>query len=528
MNPTGHRMASEDQSLRWRVLHRRLKGKDPTWARLLRVYFQVTVMVLALTATLWIPRHLFESVNIALLYLLPVLVSAVRWGLQPAIYGAVLGVMAFDYFFIPPIFSYSVSDLRYLISFGVFLAVAILTAGLATSLMHKTREATQRERITASLYGLSRKIAMVPDIHDVGQAVVNHVGETFGVSVVMMVPDAKGKLVMTAQTKSPSLSRPLNPNVLQWVYRHGEAVGYGGKDRPEILYLPLKTEATVHGVLCLGEYGLDQPFSLEQRNILEALSGLAAVSVARITYESQARIAERAAESERVRTAILDSLSHELRTPVTAIMGAVGGLSDPQIGLSEEGRQELIETIHQSVMRMNRLITNLLGMVRLESGLMHLNRRPCDLADILGVVVHQLRDSPRPITIQLPEDLPELMVDEVLIEQALVNVVSNAIKYSPDHSPIEITAFESPTKVRIDVRDFGVGIHLEEAENIFQKFYRSLQTQSVTGMGLGLAICQGIVEAHQGRVWARPASPAGTIVSIELPWQDVLRDEGQP
>ncbi len=477
-------------------------------------------MVAGLTVLLWIPRHLFEAVNIALLYLLPVLFSAVRWGLYPAFYAAVLGVLAFDYFFIPPIFSYSVSDLRYLVSFAVFLVVATLTAGLASSLQRQTREAQRRERITASLYGLSRQIAMVQNLHDVGQAIVHHVGQTFGVPVAMVLPDAEGRLVETSQTDSPPLGRPLNPSVLQWVYRHGTAVGYGGKHRPELLYMPLKTEDTVHGVLCLGEYGLDQPFSPEQRQIIESLCGLAAVSVARVTYETQARIAALTAESERLRTALLDSLSHELRTPVTAIMGAIGSLSDDQIPLSTEDQGELVSTIRDSVMRMNRLITNLLGMVRLESGLLRLNRRPCDVSDMIGVVVHQMRETlgSRPLSISVPDNLPPLVVDEVLLEQALVNVLSNAVKYSPNHSPIHISAIASHCSLRIEIRDFGMGIDREDKEKIFEKFYRSAKAQNVPGTGLGLAICQGIAQAHGGRVTATPASPQGTIFALELPW----------
>ncbi len=518
MSATQKTRASTSQSPRWRVLKPRWHSTARTWTATVRVYVEVSLMVLALTGALWLPRHLFEPVNIALLYLLPVLFSAVRWGLRPAIYAAVLGVLAFDYFFIPPVFSYSVSNLRYLISFAVFLAVAVITAGLASSLIQKNREVTRQARVTDSLYALSRKIAMVPEIRDVGQAVVDHVGETFGVPVAMVLPDAHGRLAITTKTRAPGWIRPLNPEVLQWVFRHGDAVSYGGKDRPELLYLPLKTEETVHGVLCLGEYGMDHPFSAEQRGILQSLSGLAAVSIARITYENQARMAERAAQSERVRTSILHSLSHELRTPVTAIMGAVSSLRDPLLNLTADQQQDLIATIEESVGRMNALIGNLLGMVRIESGLMQLNRRPSDVSDLIAVAVHQMRDALGPLTIHIPDNTPVVMVDEVLIEQALVNVLSNAKKYSPAHAPIEITVVVEPRWVGIEVRDFGCGIDDADQERIFEKFYRARQAQSVSGMGLGLAICQGIMHAHQGRIGIRPASPHGSIFSLELPY----------
>ncbi len=508
-------------NLKWRVLRSRFKAESPSWRNGLS-YLMVTAMVAVLTILLWIPRHVFEPVNIALLYLLPVLASAVRWGLWPSIYAGALGLLAFDYFFIPPIFSYTVSDLRYLISFAVFLMVAMLTAGLASSLQRQTREARRREHLTASLYALSRKMAMVQDINAVVDAVARHVSETFGVPVAMALPNADGSLRVASQPSAPPLVRPLNPDVLQWVYQHGKAVGFGAKHRPELLYVPLKTEDTVHGVMCLGAYGLGQPFSTEQRQIIEALAGLAAVSVARVSYEAEAHLAHQTAESERLRTALLDSLSHELRTPVTAIMGAVGSLIDDQASLSIAGQRELVVTIRDSVMRMNRLITNLLGMVRLESGLLRLNRRPCDVSDVIGVALRQMKEplEQRPVSVVIPDTMETLVVDEVLIEQALVNVLSNAVKYSPDKSPIHITAIGGLGGLRIEVQDFGIGIEPDEADKLFEKFYRSPKTQQIPGTGLGLAICQGIIRAHGGQVSARPGAPQGTIIALEFPWGD--------
>jgi two-component system sensor histidine kinase KdpD len=286
-----------------------------------------------------------------------------------------------------------------------------------------------------------------------------------------------------------------------------------------MLYVPLKSEETVYGVLCLGEYGLSHPFSHEQRAIVEAVAGLAAISVARVEAEAQARTAELTAESERLRTALLDSLSHELRTPVTAILGAIGSLQETRPKLTREDQDLLVATIRDSAMRMNRLITNLLGMVRLESGMMRLNRRPCDIADLIGVALAQLGEAleGRPVLVAMSEDTSDLWVDDVLMEQALVNVLSNAVKYSPEGSPIEIHAERLPQAIRLSIRDYGIGIEADEVDKLFEKFYRSPKARRWPGTGLGLAICQGIVAAHGGRVWAAPGAPQGTVIYIELP-----------
>ncbi len=483
-------------------------------------YATATVLVAVLTVLLWFPRHLFEPVNIGLLYLLPILWSAVRWGLWTSFYAAVLGVMAFDFFFIPPIFSYAVSDLRYLLSFAVFLVVGTVTAGLTTSLQHQAQDAHRRELVITSLYDLSRRIAAVNNVQEVVDAVTRHVSTSFGVAVWVLLPGTAGSLEMPEN--APALgSAGLNSNVLRWVYQHGESVGFGQRHKPELLYIPLKTEDTVHGVMCMGEYGHGRQFSEEQRQAIESLAGLAAVSIARVRYEEAAQQAHLMAESERLHTALLDSISHELRTPLTTMMGAVDHLVDQRASsLSAENRQALLFNVRAGVMRLNRLISNLLGMVRLESGALTLNRQPCDASDLVGVVMRQLHEvlKNHEVSAILPESLEPLMVDDVLIEQALANVVSNAAKYSPEGSAIQIAFIPQSPVMKIEVRDAGIGIRPGEEGKLFEKFYRSPDVQHISGTGLGLAICQGIVMAHGGKAYATRNFPSGTCITLELPW----------
>lgn len=250
----------------------------------------------------------------------------------------------------------------------------------------------------------------------------------------------------------------------------------------------------------------------EQLRLLEACGGLAASAIARVKLTEEARLAQITAESERIRTALLDSVSHELRTPLTAIIGSATGLLENDTLFTPEDRRELTGNIRDGALRMNRLVTNLLGMVRLESGMLQLNRKWCDVGDIVSVVLTQVREfSPhRNIQVELPDDPAFIYGDEVLLEQVLVNIVSNAIKYSPDESQIVITVTsnKSPSQLTIWVADQGVGIPEAERIRIFDKFYRSESTQHVTGTGLGLAICKGIVEVHGGTIVAEP-NPGG-------------------
>ncbi len=512
---------SASQRPKWRVMRPPILpwGRHPSPVDL-AVYGRVTALVGTLTGVLWLLRPLLEPVNVALLYLLPVLWSAVRRGWWPAFYAASLGVLALEMIFIRAVFSHLMTDLRYVLTFAVFLAVAGLTARQAASLQHQAHEAERREAVTASLYALSRKIAAVQDLREVVQAVILHVSETFHVPVWVVLPDPDHSWqVLTGD--GDSLKTMLDSSVLQWVFRHGEPVGFGGRHRPELLYVPLKTEDTVHGVMCLGEYGPGRPFDAEQRRTVESLAGLAAVSIARVQYEKTARLAQLSAESERLRTALLDSISHELRTPLTAMMGAMSGLTDAQATLSADHRAELMATIHDGIMRLNRLITNLLGMVRLESGMLRLKCEPSEVADVVGVALQQLAAvlHERPVAVEIPEDMGPVVLDEVLMVQALVNVISNAAKYSPPRAAIRIAAEALSDGVRLTVEDEGIGISSHEATRIFHKFYRGRQTQHIPGTGLGLSITHGIVLAHRGRIRAEPKSVGGTRIVIELPWE---------
>lgn len=493
-------------------------------------YVWVTLGVTLLTLLLHPIGMSGDLVNVALIYLFPVLVSAVYWGMGPAIYAASFSVIMFDFFFVPPYLSFTVEDLRYLISFVVYLAVAILTASLAGRLRQQLEMVKSREATTNSLYALSRQMTAITDLNTLLVNIATQVSLTLGKPTAVYLPDKQGDLMVTNSSASASEGEKdgwgdgeSEIAIAKWVYLHGQIAGKGSSTLREStgLYVPLRTEEQIHGVLAVSMEADEVHEQQEQLRLLEACGGLAAGAIARLKLAEEARLAQITAESERIRTALLDSVSHELRTPLTAIIGSATGLLENDTLFTPEDRRELTGNIRDGAMRMNRLVTNLLGMVRLESGMLQLNRKWCDVEDIISVVLTQVREfSPhRNIQVEFPDDPVFIYGDEVLLEQVLVNIVSNAIKYSPDESLIVIivASDRSPSQLTIMVVDQGIGIPEAERTRIFDKFYRSESTQHVTGTGLGLAICKGIVEVHGGTIVAETNSGGGTRMRIDIP-----------
>ncbi|MDP9729406.1 ATP-binding protein [Alicyclobacillus tolerans] len=479
-----------------------------------------------LTLLLFIIGFTYDRVNIAMLYLLPVLIASVTYGLGPGILSACLGLLLFDFFFIPPIFSYSVSDLRFLVSFAVFLTVAILTASLASQMRRRAEEAKRREAIANTLYSLSRQLAANSQIEAIINLILQFVENAFDTQAMIALSQEKEFKYYFSTTHDQQVMAKTDQYILKWVFRHGQTAGLGSKtyQSAALLYIPLKADENNYGVLCIGEPG-NYTISTHRDHIeiLHAIAGLAAISLARIHYEEQAQLAHLAAESERLRTALINSISHELKTPLTTIIGASGGLIDSFDKLSIEDSLELISTIREGAMRMNRLVSNLIGMMRIESGMMQLKRRETDILDILGVALADLKEilQTHPVHISTVGDIPEMYLDELLLEQVLVNIISNAAKYSEQDSPIDISIQKDVQHLHIEVRDYGIGIPDDEKHLIFNKFYRASNTTHISGTGLGLAICHSVIEAHGGKIRAENAFPRGTRIIVQLPIQFV-------
>lgn len=488
-----------------------------------RPYASITLLIALMTLVMHLLGLAFDLVNIALIYLFPMLVSAVWWGLRPAIYAAVLAIVALDFFFVPPTLSFSVADLRYLVSFAVYVAVAALTASLASRLKQQLIYSKQREAQTSALYTLSRQMNAITDVHALLDNVSFQAAQSMGSEIAIYMPGPSGHLAVTHRSDSDSHwgQGDAEKATAKLAFDHGEAIGYGSNTLRDLpgYFLPLRTEDRVYGVLALNLQVRKSQFTAGQREMLEALGGLAAGAIARAKLAEEAKLAHLTAESERLRTAILDSVSHELRTPLAAIIGSATVLAADDDLFTSEDRKELLTNIRDGALRMNRLVKNLLSMVQLESGMLRLRKNWCDVEDLIGVTLAQVQDfkEHRKLRVRLPEQVPLVSGDEVLLEQMLANVVGNAIKYSPDYSEIDIAVTSDSDTLVIAVADQGVGLADEEYARIFDKFYRADATRLVTGTGLGLAICKGIAELHGGTISGRRNEPRGTVMTIALP-----------
>lgn len=465
----------------------------------------------------------FETTNIALIFLLPVLLNAAVWGLRPAFFAALLGLLSFDFFFVPPVISFTVADLRYLISFAVYLAVAVITASLAARLKQQVLYSKQKEKQTATLYALSKQIGSAVDMPSLLDRFTRQLSETLKMDVTIYLVENNNELTL-ARRSSPfahHVQEQAELALAKRVYKQGKPLEKGISHTGGLIghFIPLQIEEHRFGVMVLISQRERSETLPEQALLFEAVGGLAASAVARVKFEEEAKLAHLTAESERLRIAILNSVSHELRTPLAAIIGSATGLIDGEKLFTAEQRMELLVTIRDGALRMNRLVLNLLGMARLEGGMLTLRKNECEMEEIIGSTLMQLKgyQEHRTIRLDLPDEIPIVLGDEALLEQMLINVLGNAIKYSPDHSEIVLSVKVDSEFAQLSVADQGIGLKEDELERIFEKFYRSEQTGQLTGTGLGLAISKGIAELHGGTISAKPNEPKGAIITISLP-----------
>lgn len=487
-------------------------------------YLASSLMVIIMTLILTFISSFLGLVNISLTYLLPILISAARWGTIPALVTALIGTIALDLLFVPPIFKFTVADLRYLISFAILMLVGLITGTLSDRLKKQVNYSRQRENNISALYSLSRDISAVDNLDAVLACIVSNISKTLEGHVSLLLPNEKNQLVLR---KDSGLNNFLDKDdlpVASWVYERGAKAGNGTETwgTSKALYLPLSTEQGTQGVL--GIYSDERKAQLDPERIrlLEAFAGLAAMAIHRVKLAEQARESLSLIESERLRTALFNSLSHDLRTPLASIIGAGTGLLEDQNVYSPEVRKELLKTILHGAERMNRFISNLLDMARLESGMLRLKKEWCDLQDIIGVAVNRLGDTltRRPLEINVQEDLPLVQADGILIEQVLINLLDNALKYSEASSKIIISIRQQGKQLEIVVANRGHSIPETDLSKIFDKFYRLSSPLQVSGTGLGLAICKGLIEAHGGEIWAENNKLGGVTITFTLPITD--------
>jgi two-component system sensor histidine kinase KdpD len=457
--------------------------------------------------------HVFELSNIVMLFLLAVVVAAVRHGRGPAVLAAFLSVAAFDFFYVPPRFTFAVHDLQYVVTFGVMLVVALVIGQLTAGLRYQARVATLREDRVRALYEMSR---------DLAAALMPEQVVEIGTRVLQAEFDARAAFLLTdAEDRLPAPPPGVDAGVAQWAYEHGEAAGHGTDTLPgtPMLYVPLKAPMRVRGVLALAPKHPGRLIVPEQRRLLDTFASLLAIAIERIHYVEVAQRTTLQMESERLRNSLLAAISHDLRTPLASLVGLADSLSLTPPPLAPR-HAEIARAIQEAALRMNALVNNLLDMARLQSGKVSLNREWLPLEEVVGSALNAMKPvlaGRHPVKAQLPADLPMLHIDAVLIERVLCNLLENAAKYTPDGTSITIAATAASDHVVAWVDDEGPGLPKGREEAIFEKFERGRKESATPGVGLGLAICRAIVEAHGGTMRGETRAAGGARFSFTIP-----------
>ncbi len=479
-------------------------------------YVWAVAVVLLSTLVCWTMFDRFDKSNLVMVYLLGVAFVATRHGRRPSALAALLSVAAFDFFFVPPYMTFAVSDSQYIVTFAVMLLVGVLISTLAVRVRSQADAARQRERRTQILYAVSRDLAGATTAEEVARFASRHVADIVQGPAEVLLPGPDGRLVAPTVGTLDLNSRECA--VAQWAFDHGRSAGLGTDTLPgaAALYVSLRGTQSVMGVLGVRPAEALLPLAPDQLDLVETLARQAASALERVRLATEAEQARLAAETERLRSTLLSSVSHDLRTPLATITGAASSLLHaPQLDAPAE--RELKEAIYEEAERLNRLVTNLLDMTRLESGTLDLSRDWHSVEELTGTALARVERSlgDRPVRVSIPADLPLVAVDGVLIEQVLVNLLDNAAKYTEPGTPLLVTARAQDGGVTIDVADEGPGLPAGAAGRVFEKFYRGASAQR--GFGLGLPICRAIVTAHGGSIWAEANLPRGTRFRFTLP-----------
>jgi len=491
-----------------------------------RVWVGTASLVALCSGLAALMQHQFDLSNLAMVYLLGVVVTAIAFGRGPAIVAAVLSVGTFDFFFVPPRYTFRVSDTQYLVTFAVMLLVAAVIGTLTARLREQLESARLRERRTAALYRLSHELAACASARDVLGVAVDRIAEVFDGRTAILLPDEHDRVAVSAGDVGLFGGGEHERAVAQWTFGNAQPAGLGTPTLPAArgLHLPLVGSERVLGVLSFQPADQGPLRDPDRLRLLQAFASQTAIALERCELAEAAERARTQAEAERTRSALLSSVSHDLRTPLAAITGAATSLRDDDARLQPATRHELAETISHEAQRLNRLIGDLLDMTRVESGALRARKAWHSLEEVVGAALVRLEPTlgDRPVRLSIPGDLPLVPLDDVLFEQLVANLVENAHKYSAAGQSIEISAALRDRWLEFQVADRGPGFAPGEEQHVFEKFYRGAAASGRPGAGLGLTICRGIAEAHGGRIEAANRPEGGAVFTVWLPL------EGEP
>ena len=495
-------------------------------------YAGATLMVAAALAVGLGLQAVLAVNSISLVFLTAVLASAAAWGLWPSLYACLVSMLAYNFFFLPPLYTFTIADPENVVALFFFLVTAIIASNLAAGVRAQAVSARQRARTTEELYQFSRKLAAIVSLDDLLWATAYQMAAMLKLRVVLLLPEGDTVAVRVGYPPEDELDSA-DLAAAKWCWEHNRPAGRGADTLPgaKRLFLPIRTGRGPVGIVGLDSDKPGPLLSPDQRRLFDALSDQAAVSIERINLAEDVDRARLLAETERLRSALLTSISHDLRTPLASILGAASSLETYHAVLDDAARREMLRTIQEEAERLNRFVANLLDMTRLESGAIELNREAADLGEVVGSALARAGKvlAGHRVELEIAPDLPLLQLDVVLFEQVLFNLLDNAGKYTPAGSTVTLRASHETLPggsgpggngvVKLQVIDEGPGIPADGLERVFDKFYRVHGSdRQRAGTGLGLAVCRGFVEAMGGTVVAaNRLDRSGAVFTVTLP-----------
>jgi two-component system, OmpR family, sensor histidine kinase KdpD len=460
--------------------------------------------------------------DVAMVFLLAVLFIALKYGLWPSIWASLLSVLVYDFCFVPPLLTFTVDTPEDVLALVVYFIAAVLTSNLAARTREQAEAARRREDRTSALFGLSRAVAASAGLDAVAQVIVSQVGRILEAKVVLSLPEGH-RLFRKASHPSTVELTDHDQAAATWAWQHNQRAGLGSDTLPGVpwLFLPLRTGQETVGTLGIQFDPPVGPISPSRQRLLEGLADQAAVAIERTRLVQEMEQAKVLTETEKLRAALLSSVSHDLRTPLASIIGSASSLLTFGDSYDEPTKKDLLMTIQEEADRLNRFVGNLLDITRLESGKLQLDREWTEIQDVIGTALGRLQNPLKQhrLMVDTEPGLPLLRLDFVLMEQVFVNLLDNAAKYSQPGTTITIEARQVMDTVTVQVADQGVGVPPQDLEQIFDKFHRVRSgDRRAAGTGLGLSICRGIVEAHGGKISAVSAGQdKGTAISLVFP-----------
>ena len=494
-------------------------------------YIAGAAAVAAATALASLLRHfLVHPTNLVMVFLLAVVFVATRYGAGPSVFVSLLSVGAFDFFFVPPHLSFAVADTQYLLTFLTMLLVAVLLSRLTTRVRAQAERTSERERHTAALYTMSRELVRAVGREGVLSVAAQVVRDQLDCQVALFTAEPGGAVALRVALEAAFADSANERGVAQWVADHGRPAGLGTETLPgsQALYLPLLATRGTVGVLGVRPRTAAGT-GVEQYHLLETFANQVAFALERVELASEAQEAHIQVEAERLRNVLLSSVSHDLRTPLAAIAGSATALLESE-ALGTVTRTELARTISSEAERLSRMIGNLLQVTRLESGAVQIEKELQPIDEALGAALTQVEPvlGGRAINVRLPESLPPVPVDGLLLDQVFTNLLENAARHTPPDTPIDVSAWPDGAWLVVEVADRGPGLEAGEEQRVFEKFYRARGGMAPTGSGLGLTICRGIVAAHGGTIWAENRPGGGVAFRFRLPLQESMTPASGP